>query len=418
MQATVRPRATLPATRSRPALRVACSAETPPTHHLFTERVTLKGWKAPTSLQTLHPVAQEAWRSIHSIYSAAYETPLVPAPWLADLSQGLVVHLKGEDRQAGGTAKTRGAVHKLLSLSDAQLSRGITAASTGNHALALLVATDAVKRLRGIDVPTRIFLPRSVPPQQLEKLRHRGAAVEVVGMEAAEAEEEAQAAAAESGATFVSAWNDVAMAGGQGSIGVELLMQLARGQLDMVFVPVGGGGLAAGVAAVLKSVDPSIHIVGCQPATANALQQAVLSGAGQTRQPASAAAGGTSAVQHGQPRQQGQQGQQGEASLFDGMPTGGVDAGAATVEPCRRFVDEWVSVSEREIAHAVIETTSRSGMQVEGATGVAVAAFHKLAPELRGKHVVIVATGGNMTAEGMERVYRAAGMLRPSAAGV
>lgn len=137
--------------------------------------------RRPRCLQLLHPVAREAWASIHSIYSVCLETPLVPAPWLADLAGGgASVHLKAEDRQAAGTAKTRGTAHKLLSLSDEQLRRGVVAASTGNHALALMAAVAAAARRRGLAVPARIFLPRSADPGKLDKLREAGAQFELV----------------------------------------------------------------------------------------------------------------------------------------------------------------------------------------------------------------------------------------------
>ncbi|KAL4441237.1 hypothetical protein ABPG77_011474 [Micractinium sp. CCAP 211/92] len=335
----------------------------------------------------LHPVAREAWASIHSIYAVCLETPLVPAPWLADLAGGgASVHLKAEDRQAAGTAKTRGTAHKLFSLTDEQLGRGVVAASTGNHALALMASVAAAARRRGLAVPARIFLPRSADPGKLDRLREAGAQFELVGADSAEAEAAAREAAHDSGATFVSSYNDPALAGGQGSIGVELLMQLPRGRLDTVFLPVGGGGLAAGVAAVLKSVDPSIHVVGCQPASADLMRRSVAAGhAVHAEQPAGTLAEGS-------------------------LPPGGrLETDAVTLEPCRRFVDEWVVVDERDIAQAVLATVSHTGMQVEAATGVAVAAYQKLAPQMRGKHSVIVAAGGNMTAEGMERVWRVAG---------
>lgn len=158
------------------------------------------------------------------------------------------MHIKCEDKQAGGTAKTRGATHKLFSLTDDQLRRGVVAASTGNHALALLLAAAAVQRQRGVRVPARIFLPRTASPGKLEALRERQAGLqqvemhlELMGEDSGEAEAAARAAAEEMGATFVSSYNDVALAGGQGSIAVELLMQLPRGRLDT------GGGLRPGL---------------------------------------------------------------------------------------------------------------------------------------------------------------------------
>lgn len=198
-------------------------------------------------LQGLHPIAREAWTSIHTIYSICFETPLLAAPWLADLADESTVHLKCETRQATGSFKARGAAHKLFSLTDEELQRGVVAASTGNHALAVLAAAKSASAQRGgIPVPVRIYLPRTVSAAKVERLHELGATLVTVGDDCVEAEAQARRDAAAERATYVSPYNDVQVAGGQGSIAVELLEQLPRGRLDT-----GGRGQLAAWGSVL-----------------------------------------------------------------------------------------------------------------------------------------------------------------------
>lgn len=182
-------------------------------------------------LQSLHPIAREAWDSIHQIYGArCFETPLLPAPWLAEPAQAASVTLKAEWQQASGSYRARGAAHKMSALADEALQRGVVAAGSVNHTLAVLHAARVLGAARGIDVPVRLFLPGSASPGWADKLREQGGSVEVGGSEE-EAEAAARAAAAQ-GASFLAARNDAAVAGGLGSLAIELLMQLPRGRLD------------------------------------------------------------------------------------------------------------------------------------------------------------------------------------------
>jgi threonine dehydratase len=215
----------------------------------------------------LHPIAREAWESIHQIYGAqCYETPLVRAEWLRERADAAQVHLKAECKQSSGSYRARGAAHKLLALSDEQLQHGVVAAGSVNHTLAVLHAAAAAAAARGIRVPAHLFVPRSAPGSRADRLRQLGGQVEVAGSDEEEAEGEARAAAQREGAAFIDALSDPQVSGGLGSIAIELLMQLPRGRLDAVFVPVGrSGGLLAGVAAVLKAADPSIKVVGVYP---------------------------------------------------------------------------------------------------------------------------------------------------------
>lgn len=182
--------------------------------------------------QGLHPIAKEAWDSIHTIYSHVFETPLMPAPWLAELAESSTVHLKCECRQATGSFKARGAAHKLFAMSAEELERGVVAASTGNHASAVVSAAKAAAAQHRAPVGIRIFLPSTASVAAADRLRSLGADVVLEGRDCVEAEQAARQHAQHTGATYVSPYNDVAVAGGQGSVAIELLMQLPRGRLD------------------------------------------------------------------------------------------------------------------------------------------------------------------------------------------
>ncbi|KAK9829755.1 hypothetical protein WJX72_007688 [[Myrmecia] bisecta] len=276
--------------------------------------------------------------------------------------------LKLENKQATGSFKARGAANKVFSLSEQDLDRGLVTSSTGNHALAFIHACQVLSKQRHRAIAPLIYLPKTASPAKADKLRQQGAELLFYGMDCVEAELEARRVADAQGMVYVSPYNDLQVAAGQGTIAVELLQRLQHTKLDVVFVPVGGGGLISGIAAVLKSVSPNIQVVGCQPAASDVMTQSVRAG-----QIVDVPSGKT---------------------LSDGT-AGGIEPDALTLEPCMRFVDQWVTVTEPEIAAAMLGMQRHHGMDVEGAAGVSLAAFCKLKSQLAGKYVVVVCCGGN-----------------------
>lgn len=190
-----------------------------------------------------------------------------------------------------------------------------------------------------------------------------------VGADCVEAELAGRAAAEASGATYVSPYNDLQVVAGQGTISLELLAELGPGRLDAVFVPVGGGGLIAGIAAVLKAASPAITIVGCQPAASDIMRQSVAAGA-----IVDAPSGDT---------------------LSDAT-AGGIEPGAITLVPCMQLVDEWVTVTEAEIGDALLGLLHHQSKLVEGSAACAIAALLKTKEQWAGKSVVVIACGGNI----------------------
>lgn len=298
------------------------------------------------------------------------ETPLEPSPFLSR-ETGADVHLKLECVQVTGSFKARGALNKLLSLGAAERARGVVAASTGNHGLAVAHA------LALLGIAGEIFLPASVSPAKLEGLRARGARVRLVDEDPGVVETVARQDADRTGRIYVSPYNDPQVIGGQGTVGVELLRQLEG--LDAVLVPVGGGGLVGGIGAWLKERAPSVRIVGCQPAACPILVESMK--AGRLLELPSA------------------------PSLSDAT-VGLIEAGAITFPLCRACVDDWLVVDEPAIRAALRLVLERQSVLIEGAAALPVAALIAARDRWRGARVALVLSGSHIALPTLADVLR------------
>jgi len=299
------------------------------------------------------------------------ETPLEPSPFLTR-ETGAEVQLKLECVQVTGSFKARGAFNKLLSLGDADRARGIVTASTGNHAL-------AVANALALEVEGEIFLPSSVSPAKLEALRLRKARLRLLDDDPGLVESIARQEAEAGGRLYVSPYNDPQIIGGQGTVAAELLRQLDR--LDALFVPVGGGGLVAGIAACIKQRSPSVRIVGCQPAASPIMAESVK--AGRLLELPS------------------------NPSLSDAT-LGLVEPGAITFPLCQALVDEWVVVDEPAIGRAVRLVLERQFLLVEGAAALTVAALEATRERWRGARVVLLLSGSHLARPALADILRSA----------
>jgi threonine dehydratase len=286
-------------------------------------------------------------------------TPLEPSPALS-AAAGCRVHLKLENVQVTGSFKARGAFNKLLSLTDAERAAGVVTASTGNHALAVAHA------LGVLDVAGEIFLPSTVSPLKLEALRSRGADLRLVDADPGRVETIARAHADATGRVFISPYNDPEVIGGQGTIAVELLRELEA--MDTVLVPVGGGGLIAGIGGFLKARDPAVRVVGCQPAASPVLA-------------ASVAAGRIVEMPSG-------------VSLSDAT-LGLLEPGAITFPICQSSVDEWLIVEESELRAAVRLILEQHSLLIEGAAALPVAALLGAGRRYEGRTMALVLSGSH-----------------------
>ncbi len=286
------------------------------------------------------------------------ETPLEPSPIDAG---GARLYLKLENLQHTGSFKARGAFSKLLALDPLERARGVIAASTGNHGAAVAYAAAA------LETRARIVVPADANPAKVAAIKARGGEVLVHGNDSAVSEAHARRLAVTEGIPYVSPYNDAAVVAGQGTVGIEIARRLPA--VDAVFIALGGGGLLSGVAAHLKSVWPETTVVGCSPENSAVMIESLK--AGRILDLPSA------------------------PTLSDGT-AGGVEEGAITFDWCRTLGDLFVTVSEDEIRQAMRTVLEAHHLAVEGAAGVALAAFLRQAQAWRGKTVVVILCGGNV----------------------
>ena len=265
---------------------------------------------------------------------------------------GRQVHLKAENLQRTGSFKIRGAANKLATLGSAERAAGVVAASAGNHAQAVAWAA------RQAGVPATIFVPQDAPMAKVEATKSYGAAVEMGGEDLEEALEAALAHVAETGATFVHPYEDEVVVAGQGTIGLELAEQVP--EVETVLVPIGGGGLAAGIGLALRAVRPEVRLVGVRAAPA-----------------AFPIADGIAVKKPG-----GWTG-----SILDGV------------------FDDVVEVESEKIAQAIVLLLERTKLVVEGAGAVGIAALLGGKVDGAGPAAVVV-SGGNIDASTLITVLR------------
>ena len=286
-------------------------------------------------------------------------TPLERSP---DLSEryGADVFVKWESEQLTGSFKIRGALSAIRNLPPDVRARGLVSASTGNHGLAVAKAAELEK------ADLVLFVPESVSPVKLEKLRRLGIAVEIRGASCEQTESLARAFAGDSGKIYISPYNDIDVILGQGTTAFEIHRDLPG--VEAVLVPVGGGGLAAGIAAYLKSVRPGVRIFGVEP-EASAFMSA------------SIAAGRLVEVE--------------EKETAADAVAGGIEPGSITFDLCRDFLDGVITVTETAITAAVSVLSQNHGRVVEAAGALALAGLDTHPELFRGLKVVLIASGGN-----------------------
>lgn len=296
------------------------------------------------------------------------ETPAEPSAYLSQRGHSQV-HLKLENWQITGSFKLRGAVNKFLSLSEEDKKGRLITASSGNHGNAFAYV------LKRFGAKGTIYLPQNASSAKVEALDTYGVDVELYGDDCIRAEMFAKETAMERGLFYVSPYNDPEIVAGQATVGVELTRQLAH--IDVVLVPVGGGGLISGVAGFLKSVDPTVQIIGCQPENSRVMFESIQ--AGELLDIES------------------------ESTLSDGT-AGGIEAGSLTFDICRALVDDFILVSENEIQEAMQLLIEKHYMLVEGAGALSVASFLKEIERFKGKNVVLVLSGSKISLASLRQV--------------
>jgi threonine dehydratase len=282
---------------------------------------------------------------------------------------GAEVWFKLENRQTTGSFKLRGAINRLLTLTEEQRARGCVAASSGNHGAAVACA------MRQLEVAGIIFVPEGTSSAKVDKIREFGGKVEFFGSDGLDTEQHARAYAAQHDMFYLSPYNDEEVIAGQGTIAIEILEQLP--DVDVVFIAVGGGGLVGGVGSVLKDHDAGIRVVGCQPLASPVMARSI-------------EAGEVLELPSG-------------PTLSDGT-AGGIEPDAITFPLNRAVVDDWVVVDEEQIAGAMKTYMEHEGNVIEGAAGVAVAGLLERAGDIAGRKVVVVICGGNISSQTLNQL--------------
>jgi threonine dehydratase len=295
------------------------------------------------------------------------ESSLIFSETASELT-GNDIYLKLENLQITGAFKERGALNRLLTLTDQQLKRGVIAASAGNHGQG--VACHAVRR----GISAEIWMPRHTPLTKVTATRGYGAQVVLHGNNYDETYEAALQRSKESGATFVHAFDDEEVIAGQGTIGLEMLRQ--NPALDVIVAPVGGGGLIGGLGCAAKSRKPEIELVGVQTARLPSMQ-AALDQNGPVSLPAA-------------------------STLADGIAVR--KAGTLTVPLVRKYVDRLVTVEEEEIAEAILVLLEREKTLAEGAGAAALAAVLNGKTGHKGKKIGVIVSGGNLDVTLLSRI--------------
>jgi len=296
------------------------------------------------------------------VYDVARETPLDPAPRLSARLDNAVL-LKREDLQPIFSFKIRGAYNRMARLSDTERVRGVIAASAGNHAQGVALSA------RRLGLRAVIVMPRTTPDIKVSAVEALGAEVVLVGDHYTEAQKHSEALAAESGLCFIHPFDDPLVIAGQGTVGVELLRQGPE-DLAAVFVPVGGGGLIAGIGAYIKALKPDVRIIGVEPTDADAMAQSL-------------AAGGPVRLD--------------EVGVFaDGVAVQQV--GARTFPIVQQTVGEIVRVTNDEICAAIKDIFDDTRAIAEPAGALAVAGLKSYVERhrLRGQRLAAIVSGANM----------------------
>lgn len=276
---------------------------------------------------------------------------------------GCQLFLKREDMQVVRSYKIRGAYNNMATMLPEQLENGIVCASAGNHAQGVAFACQKMQ------VHGKIFMPSVTPRQKVSKVKLFGkeyVEVVLIGDTFDDANEEAVRCAEAEGRGYVHPFNDLGTIAGQGTVGVEIL-DAAHGPLDYIFVPVGGGGLTAGIGSYVKQISPKTKIIGVEPAGAPAMYDSLKAGKVVKLEQID--------------------------SFVDGAAVRKV--GENTFRIAQQVLDDMLLVPEGKICSTILQLYNEEGLVVEPAGALTLAALEQYADQIKGKNVVCVISGGN-----------------------
>jgi len=304
---------------------------------------------------------------------------MIPTEWLFEAAERIAPHilntplhyfpkndiyLKLENHQVTGSFKTRGAINKVLTLLEWERKLGLVAVSAGNHGQGVALAGNLV------NAKATIFASEHAIPAKIEAMRALGAEVHLVQGGYGEAEEAGLAYAKENGVVWISPYNDGQVIAGQGTLGLEIGKDLPLEGTTTWVVPAGGGGLVAGIGVAIQNLNPRPHLIAVQSEASSFL--------------------------HGLYHKDTQVGVVERDSLADGL-AGPVEDGSLTIPMVKKYVDDFILVSEEEIYQAIAEAWHQYHERIEGSAAVALAAV--LYGKVKKRPAVVVISGGNIQPE-------------------
>ncbi len=292
----------------------------------------------------------------------AKSTPTIRSKFLSELCNA-DVYLKLENLQVTHSFKIRGVINKLLNLTSEEKARGVVTASAGNHGQAVAFGA------RELGFKAKIVVPTNTPKIKVDGIKQYGAELVLYGATYPEAERKAKELAQVEGRLYISPYNDELIVAGHGTIGLEVLKELPN--VDVVVVPVGGGGLISGVSIAVKSLKPNVQVLGVQSAAVPIMFESLKSGEI------------VKAHRH-EPK-----------TIAEGL-SGGVEKGSITFTIVQKYVDEVFLVREESIRHAVYLLWENEKLVMEGSGAAAVALLLENKDLFVGKTVALVLTGGNI----------------------
>jgi threonine dehydratase len=316
----------------------------------------------------INDVVEKAYAADKRIGEIIRRTALAHSPEFSEAT-GADVYLKLENQQLTGSFKLRGATNRVMTLSVEQRQKGCVTASTGNHGAAVACA------MQKLATGGVIFVPEQTSTAKVEAIRSYSGDVQFFGTDGLDTEQHARTFAERNKMFYLSPYNDREVIAGQATCGIELLQQLP--DIDAVFVAVGGGGLVGGIGSVLKKHNPKIRVYGCQPEASAVMAKSIEAGRILDLES--------------------------DPTLSDGT-AGGIEADAITFDLCQKIVDEFVLVSEPQIAAAMRQYMLVFDEAIEGAAGVAIAGLIARQKAVKDQKVAVIVCGGNVSQQVLDTI--------------
>ena len=299
-------------------------------------------------------------------------TTLKYSNFLSSLCQG-TVYLKLENTQLSHSFKIRGAFNKILRLTPEEKQKGIITCSSGNHGLATAIVA------KKLNVAVKIVIPETTPRKKVDKIKKYNVDLVLYG-DYDEAEQKALELARQEGKTYIFPYNDVDVIAGQGTVGLEILEEFP--EVEKVLVPIGGGGLVAGIAIAIKNQNRAIEVIGVQSEASPVMYESLKAGKILKSEELKI-----------------------QDSIADGL-SGGIEEGSVTFKVAQKNVDEIVLVKEETIKEAIRLLWEKDGQVVEGAGAVGPAVVLENKEQFKNKKTVIIISGGNINDELFNKITK------------